>query len=164
MAEQQSNLQKEYEHNRGLLGDTSQRRSELESVMGPTHLMALSAEGLKYCAGGSEQGTRLSTRFRQQVKPHHPQSHSLRLLAKELWSKGLLDKRVTVAQLADRLDNVIDERSKHIHVNSSPSQLDTRMEDTRALLLSNPTLARQHQDCAMVIKNWQILKRSYKEF
>ena len=48
MAEQQSNLQGEYAHNKRLLEDTSERRSELESVMGPTHLMALSAEGLKY--------------------------------------------------------------------------------------------------------------------
>ena len=163
MAEQQSNLQGEYAHNRRLLEDTSKRRPELESVMGPTHLMALSAEGLKYCAGDSEQGTRLSMRFKQQVKPYHRRSHSLRLLAKELWSKGLLDKRVTVAQLEDKLDGVIDERNKYIHLNSPPS-LDTRMEDTHVLLLSNPTLARQHQDCEMVIKGWQILKRIYKEF
>ena len=34
-------------------GRSLMRRSELYSVMGPTHLMALSAEGLKYCVGGS---------------------------------------------------------------------------------------------------------------
>ena len=162
MVEEQSNFKGEYEHNRRLLKDTSKRRSELEAVMGPTHLMALAAEGLKKCAGGIEQGTRLSTRFKQQVKLHHPRSHGLRLLAKELISKGLLDKRVTVVQLADRPDKVIDKRNEHIHMDSS-STLDTRMEDTRALLLSNPTLGRQHQDCVMVIMNWQILKRSYKE-
>ena len=137
------------------------RRSELETEMGPAHMMALSAEGLKCCTGGSEQVPGLCTRFHRQVNLRHEQSVTFRMLAKELRERDLLPKGTTLLQLAEMLDGVINKRNKYIHL-EAPPDLDTRMEATRQLILRNPALERQHPHCALVIKNWQILKRLYK--
>ena len=131
--------------------------TELASVAGPTHLLALAAEGLKRCTGVCEQITVPSMRFWQQMQRDPGTFH---LLHQQLRDKKLLDTGVTLEKLAEKFDGVIDARNKHIHL-AGPPTLHERMKDALNLLRKNKALADQHKDCAMVIEGWIVLRNLY---
>ena len=111
--------------------------TELVSLAGPTHLLALAAKGLKQCTGVCEQITVPSMRFRQQMQGNPDKFHLLHQLLRD---KKLLDTGSTLEKLAEKLDGIIDAQNEHIHL-AVPPTLNGLMNDTLNVLRKNKALA-----------------------
>ena len=127
---------------------------KLELMLAPSHLMYIAAKGLQLCLAGKQAGP--YRQFAQQLssRKHNP----LNALGRELKQAGLLEKQVSLRQLAAKLDAI--SGAWHAYLDM-PADLEAQMTATARLLGNNSTVVNQHRDHAMVILGWQFFRSLY---